>query len=314
MSDLKFNCPHCQQRLGVPEAVMGLTIPCPLCQGRIRLPERPRTEPESAPPTTGLRAIGTIVTLRKGDIKFSCPLCDVHIVIAGRAAGKQITCQRCGQRITVPGALPTPPAVQPPPPPPPQPSPVPDKVDARLIPELIDKLRSGDSQAGRALLQVGESVVPALVDGFKEHALDEPDTNRGADYIVNLLVKCGALSVPPLIAKLGKSRHAYLALGRIGNEDAVTALTCELSSVNWRRVEVACIALGLVETPHALKIVDKIEKVLNTTRSGEVYSAAAATIAAIRKRYPKTIEPKALTLQEKVAQSKVAPLKAMVTR
>ncbi len=288
MSDLKFNCPHCQQRLGIPEAAMGRTIPCPLCKGHIRLPAGQQTEPTEPEPTRKLRAIGRPATLQKDDVKFSCSACDVHIVIAGRAAGKQITCQRCGARIVVPGANPPPPppapAVQP------ETSPLPEHVDARMVPELIEKLRRGDEQAGKALISVGETVIPALVEGLKEYTLEEPDTNRGADYVATLLVKCGAVSVQPLIAKLGKSRHAYFALGRIGNDDAINALVFELSSCNWRRAELASTALGLVKNPSVLRIVDKLNALLKSTRRGEVYMAAGSAITALQNRFPNKVK------------------------
>ncbi len=309
MSDLKFNCPHCQQRLGLPEAAFGRTIPCPCCKGHIRLPElqKPQAEAPEPTPPAALRVIGVGLKQQRDDLKFACPTCAVHIVIAERAAGKKITCQRCGTRILVPGG-PPPPAAQP------APAPMPERPEPHQIPELIEKLRRGDEQAGRALIMTGESVIPALIEGFKEHALDEPDTNRGADYVANLLVKCGAASVQHLIAKLGKSRHAYLTLGRIGSEEAVHALAAELSSCNWRRVEVACEALGLAASPALQTVVDPLQKLLKTTRSGEVYSAAAAALAAIQQRYPKSLDTRALSLQEKVAQSKITPLKVMAAR
>ena len=47
MSDLKFDCPHCQQTLEAPEELLGQTIPCPACNGPIELP---RPEPAPTPP------------------------------------------------------------------------------------------------------------------------------------------------------------------------------------------------------------------------------------------------------------------------
>jgi transcription elongation factor Elf1 len=308
MSDIKFNCPHCQQRLGVSEAVMGHTISCPNCTGHIRLPELPHPKPPQPPPapTTGMRAIDSSVQQQNGDIKFSCPACEVHIVIAERAAGRQIPCQHCGKLILVPGTPPAPPAAET--------AAQPAQVDARLIPELIERIRGGDEQAVKAMIQFGEAAIPALVEGFRENALDEPDTNRGADYVASLLVKFRGASVRPLIAKLGKSRHAYLALGRIGTEEAIHALVTELSSCNWRRVEVACLALGLVDSSNALKALDPIAKALKSTRSGEVYKAAGAAITAIRNRFPQDVEQTNLSLKEKVAQSRITPLKAIPLR
>jgi HEAT repeat protein len=242
------------------------------------------------------------------------------LVIDARGAGREIDCQTCGARITVPSE---PPPVSAPVP---APAPVPAARQSPVTPaaaggdarqqvgELIERLRSGDAQAGRALVQLGVSVIPALIEGFKENTLEEPDTNRGAAHVSDLLVKCGAVGVQPLIAKLGKSRHAYLTLGRIGSEEAVRALTSELLSCNWRRVEIACKALGLVQTPNALKVLDLLDKARTSTRSGEVYAAAGAAIAAIRSRSGKDPEPKPLTLQEMVEQSKITPLKALVPR
>ena len=302
MSDIKISCPHCHQRLGIPEAALGRTILCPLCGGRIGLPAKPESPPvaaaaESAP--EGLRVIGVGLQQQKTDIKFSCPNCDVHIVISDRAAGKTIVCQRCKASILVPAqspaSVPLPPAAAPAPAstpafqaPPPAPATAPAAAPASQgqVPDLIQRLRNGDMQAGRALIMFGESILPTLVDGFEENSLEEPDTNRGADHIVNLLAKCGGASVPPLIAKLGKCRHAYYGLGKIGNDEAIQALVRELSSVNWRRVEIACKALSMVATPNVLKVVGQIETVRRTTRVGEVYTAAGNALVEIQKRFP----------------------------
>ena len=40
MSDLKFNCPHCNQSLEAPEDLLGKTIDCPSCNGSISVPTR----------------------------------------------------------------------------------------------------------------------------------------------------------------------------------------------------------------------------------------------------------------------------------
>ena len=302
MSDFKFNCPHCHQRLGVPESALGQKIPCPLCKGHIRLPATWPTEPDAPRPAGGLRVIDSVVEKQPDDIKFSCPKCAVHIVIAERAAGKQITCRRCGSSILVPAAAQPAPVVAPPPAAQPVPANAPGSVADRPISVLIAELRGGNVQAGRELVTLGETMIPILVEGLQEKALEEPNTNRGADHVCDLLVKCGGASVQPLIAKLGKSRHAYLALGRIGNEKAVQALGAELSSVNWRRVELACQALSLTENPGVQKYLPQLSALLKSTRSGEVFSAAAAALAAIQKRYPKGMELKATPLPARPAR------------
>lgn len=38
MSDIKVNCPHCQQPLEVPEEMLGTIAACPSCNGQIQLP------------------------------------------------------------------------------------------------------------------------------------------------------------------------------------------------------------------------------------------------------------------------------------
>ena len=38
MSELKFNCPHCNQLLEAPEEMFGKTNECPSCSGQIQIP------------------------------------------------------------------------------------------------------------------------------------------------------------------------------------------------------------------------------------------------------------------------------------
>ena len=281
MSDLKFNCPHCQQRLGVPEAALGRRILCPSCEGPIQLPERgkPQTEPAASRPVSMLKDSSEEGKRQKGDIKFSCPSCEAHLVIEERGAGKQISCPYCGAGIHAPLATPLVPSDQP------AIRQVLGKVDMRQLHELVEKTRTGDEQAKKALIEMGAPVIPVLVEGLKEDTLEEPNLSRGADYVTDLLVAFGAQSVQPLIAKLGKSRHAYYALGRTGNEEAIRALVRELSSCNWRRVELACAALGLVENPSVLKVAGQLDKLRKSTRSGEVYTAAGDAVTAINNRF-----------------------------
>lgn len=313
MSDIKFSCPHCQQRLCVPDSALGRTLACPGCQGHIRLPERNHVPAElHAPPAPQADKVYTVgaMTQQGDDIKFACPNCSVHIVIVQRAAGKQISCQRCAAQILVPGAprsaSASPPPVAPavpaassaaPPLAATAPAPVPAPQPAAAVPgepaqltaaQLLEKIRAGDQQAGRALLATGLPAVNELIGCFYESALDQADTNKGIEHVINLLVKCGGVCVQPLIAKLGKSRHAYVALAKVGTEEAIGALVRELSSVNWRRAEMACKALSHMDSPKALKLVSQLETVRKTTRVGEVFSAAGSAIMAIQTRFRKT--------------------------
>ena len=218
MSDLKFNCPHCQQRLGIPEAALGRKIACPLCGGHIQLPkiDRPQTEPN------------VVRLAAKGEV--------------------------------------------------------------RPVAELIGRARQGDGQACKELLAKGAPVIPALIQCLEEDSLEEPNLSKGAEALTDLLVAFGAPSVQPLIARLGKSRQAYLALGRLGSEEAVQALERELPSCNWRRVELACTALGLAEHTSVMQALEPLERARKATRSGEVYTAAGEAITAIQNRFRKLAE------------------------
>ena len=47
MSDMEFNCPHCNQTIEAPEDMLGQLIDCPACGGAIQLPP---PEPPAEPP------------------------------------------------------------------------------------------------------------------------------------------------------------------------------------------------------------------------------------------------------------------------
>ena len=106
--------------------------------------------------------------------------------------------------------------------------------------DLVKRVREGDAAAAKAILAFGSHAVPIVIEGL-ENSFAEPKENRAADALTDILVKIGSASVKPLISRLGKSRRAYYALGRIGTEEALQALIRELSSVNWQRVEAACV-------------------------------------------------------------------------
>jgi DNA-directed RNA polymerase subunit RPC12/RpoP len=293
MSTIKFNCPHCQQRLGIADTSLGQKIACPSCGGHVRLPAKPMPSPEppspplppTAIPVDKPKTFGTTVpvTLANGDFTFFCPSCNAKLIVTERAAGKQIPCRSCSAPVTVPTTadIPPDPAGR-------------QTINLSLRPEeqnslrdLVGRARNGDTQAAKAILAFGANAVSELLEGL-EKSFEEPKENQGADCIVELLVRIGTASVKPLTAKLGKSRRAYFALGRIGSEEAASALVRELSSVNWRRVEAACIGLGLVETPAARPVLPHLENTRKNTRIGEVYSAAGMAIAALQRRLAAT--------------------------
>lgn len=279
MSDLKFNCPHCHQRLEVPEKALGRTISCPICKGHIRLPERPKTN--SPTPAKLLSEDGTGSSARKNEIRFECATCKKHYCMETRGAGRQFKCKDCGTIILVP-----------------QPSNQTVMVSAFSITkscgttanvlftaDLVAKCSEGDELAAQRLMGVGPTVLSQLIEALKEEALESPNHSKGADLITDVLVSFGTVSVHSLIAKLSKSRHAYLALGRIGTDEAVKALVSELTSCNWRRAESACIGLSLVDKPGVLNYLDRLTSLSKSSRSGEVLFAAQSALRAIQSRF-----------------------------
>lgn len=317
MSTVKFNCPHCQQRLGVAENLLGQKISCPTCKGHIKLPTAPtppQTEPLSPPatpptlepqvapaaatppmspfqppqplqaaipvekPKASFGSTTVPVTLSNGDITFFCPNCSCKLIVTERAAGKQIACRKCSVPVTVPGK------VIPPDPVGRQTVNLTFRPDTQAsLNDLVKRVREGETAVAKAVLAFGPNAVPTLIEEL-ESSFDEPKENRAADCLADILVKIGVASVKPLISKLGKSRRAYYALGRIGSEEALDALIRELTSVNWRRVEAACIGLGLTENPNAAYVMAHLENTRKTTRVGEVFAAAGSAMTALQRR------------------------------
>lgn len=69
MPDSKFQCPHCNQHLEVPDELLGQTVECPTCKGQMTLPKpaqahAPLAQSQSVPPP--------IPTQHEPG---SCPLC-----------------------------------------------------------------------------------------------------------------------------------------------------------------------------------------------------------------------------------------------
>ncbi len=53
MSQIKFNCSHCQQHLECDEEFAGSEIPCPACQGLTLVPQVPE-KAASSPTKSGM--------------------------------------------------------------------------------------------------------------------------------------------------------------------------------------------------------------------------------------------------------------------
>ena len=91
MSDLKFNCPHCEQSLEVPEDMLGQTIECPSCNGSIQLPEPEPQAPPAPKPTQAPKKKLVTGRSKPSTSTKPCPYCGEHIL---RSAQK---CKHCGE-------------------------------------------------------------------------------------------------------------------------------------------------------------------------------------------------------------------------
>lgn len=70
MTDMKFQCPHCNQHLAVPDELLGQTVECPACKGQMTLP-RPVVQPAPRPP----QPQPSPPPIPKHDEPGTCPLC-----------------------------------------------------------------------------------------------------------------------------------------------------------------------------------------------------------------------------------------------
>jgi hypothetical protein len=254
--------------------------PLPPLTPAFQPPEPPPAAIPVEKPQSSFGSTTVPVTLSNGDITFFCPNCSCKLVVTERAAGKKIPCRKCHVQVTVPTAasIPPDPAGR-------QTVNLTFRQDAQAsLNDLVKRVREGDAAAAKAILAFGSHAVPIVIEGL-ENSFAEPKENRAADALTDILVKIGSASVKPLISRLGKSRRAYYALGRIGTEEALQALIRELSSVNWQRVEAACVGLGLTENPNAAYVIAHLENTRKTTQVGEVFAAAGSAMVALQRRF-----------------------------
>ncbi len=90
MSDLKFNCPHCEQSLEAPEEMLGQTIECPSCNGSIELP-KPDPQPEPDPPVELRTPVQSPPSPPPPKQTKDCPFCGEEILASARK------CKHCGE-------------------------------------------------------------------------------------------------------------------------------------------------------------------------------------------------------------------------
>jgi hypothetical protein len=90
MSDVEFNCPHCEQSLEIPEDMFGQTVECPSCNGSIQLPE-PEPQAEKTPPLQPKYPAPSPSSLPPQKESRDCPFCGEKILAIARK------CKHCGE-------------------------------------------------------------------------------------------------------------------------------------------------------------------------------------------------------------------------
>jgi len=90
MSDIEFNCPHCEQHLAVDDEAAGMIVECPTCQEQIQIPEIERPAPQPSPDTTP-RAAPPLPPPQAQ--QKECPFCGELILT------KAVKCKHCGSML-----------------------------------------------------------------------------------------------------------------------------------------------------------------------------------------------------------------------
>lgn len=83
---IKFRCPNCNQKIGVPERCAGKRAKCAKCHQALQVPE---------PPKASIQEDST-------SIKFHCSSCNQKLNAPSDLTGKAVSCPRCKERIRVP--------------------------------------------------------------------------------------------------------------------------------------------------------------------------------------------------------------------
>ena len=95
MSDMKVNCPHCNQSLEVPQEMLGHVADCPTCSKAIQLPakqpQKPAYTPARAPSSRAALQAPPPSPKPEAPDTQPCPFCGESIL---RIARK---CKHCGE-------------------------------------------------------------------------------------------------------------------------------------------------------------------------------------------------------------------------
>ncbi len=98
---IKFRCPHCNQKLGVPDEYASRRVRCSKCSEPLTVPAQ-QAAPTEQP--------------AKPQMKFRCPNCNQKLSVPTEYTGRRVRCSKCSQPATVPVAqpqpVPQPPAAQ----------------------------------------------------------------------------------------------------------------------------------------------------------------------------------------------------------
>lgn len=86
MSEIRFRCLSCAQRISADEATAGKQVLCPQCQTMCLVP-RP----------------GPVGELLSVDMRFRCPACGKKIAVDCCHAGEAAQCPACRANLTIPG-------------------------------------------------------------------------------------------------------------------------------------------------------------------------------------------------------------------
>lgn len=103
---IKFRCPHCKQKLGVPDEYASRRVRCSKCSEPLTVPaqqESPAEQPAKSPPPQAVKEVSP-----KPQLKFRCPSCDQKLTVPAEYAGRRVRCSKCSQPATVPAAQPKP--------------------------------------------------------------------------------------------------------------------------------------------------------------------------------------------------------------
>jgi hypothetical protein len=152
-----------------------------------------------------------------------------------------------------------------------------------LLTRLIKKFRAGSGKGSEADSELAERVRFLAEFGFERHLLLASQEKPYEDALANVVAQ-GPAAVPLLIAQLGRSRYVALALGTISTNEALRALSEELRSNEWLRVEAAAQGLGLSDNPNAVTLLETARGTASAQTIAEVSSAITKALAQIELR------------------------------